>query len=111
MNYKNATFPNTREGFKSWCRTFKHLFTYDIIKTGYYKKDEYYLELNKVRNMSGCGYYLGISLRTYNPVDKDFDYVDDPGNYILHTFQTRISKFCQNNNLNNEYYKLFMKGD
>lgn len=108
-NYKNATFPNSTEGFKSWCRTFKHLFNSDIVKTGYYKKDNYYLELNKVNTMNMGGgyssnnYYLSISLRKYNEIDKDFEYVSDK--QILKLFDTRLLNFCEKNGLMKDYYE------
>jgi hypothetical protein len=103
MNYLNKKFSNDITGFKSWCRTFKHLFESDIVKRGYYKKDNYYLELNKVRNMDNTGYYLGISLRKYKDEDKDFEYVADKE--IKQLFDERIHDFCSNNGLILDYYR------
>lgn len=123
MNYKNLTFPNTTNGFRSWCKAFKHLFHSDIVKTGYYRKDfidlsleaifgggscTYYLELNKVKTMNmGNNYFLGISLRRYNEKDRDFDLVPiDQEKEVLKLFDTRIYNFCDRNNLMLEYYKI-----
>jgi hypothetical protein len=116
-NYLNKQFENSTNGFKSWCRTFKHLFERDIVKRGYYKNGDFYLELNKVRSMNLGGgytdnnYYLGISLREYNPIDKDFGLVFSYGEHekkykeVLELFAPRIYKFCDENRLMKDYYR------
>ena len=112
-NYLNKQFVNTTDGFKSWSKTFKHLFDSDIVKTSYSKNGNYYLELNKVQSMdrSFKTYYLGISLREYNFEDKDFHLVHEYGDNatkhkeILTLFENRIRKFCINNELMRDYPK------
>jgi predicted ATP-binding protein involved in virulence len=91
-------FTNTMDGFKAWNRAFPHLMNSDIKARSYYKKESYYLELNKVQISSMSNEpFLGCSLRGYNEEDKDFSTMftqDEQKQIITDYFAERVRKFC-----------------
>lgn len=107
-NYLNIKFSNDLSGFKSWCNTFKNFFGHEA-KTEYYKSGNYYLEINKVKSFLEMEkkFFLGISLREYNEVEKDYLYVGDKNIEILNLFKKEIKDFCDENGFMKDYYNLF----
>ncbi len=84
-------YDNTLQDFKKWCRANKMPF--EIAITKYYKKGDLYLEANKVHNLSGSGYFLGLSARRYDPEKKTFVHTDNDN--ARKVFYEEIKRFCQ----------------
>lgn len=73
-NYKGLKFKNTKDDFKRWCRE-----SYKAMSDGkykrYYKKGDYYLELQYVEFAGHT--FVSKTIRKYDKASEDFVYVYD----------------------------------